>query len=114
MGRAAPGAAVSRRRLALGLPLRRLPGDVPGPLREADARIGHSGGRGVLDDLLSETLAWLVEAAHERGLQSSIVLLADESYDPVLLASRRLAAGRPLFRHDGFLVFLWDPRHGHG
>ena len=33
------------------------------------------------DRLLSDTLAWLVAAAAERGLGSSIVLLADESYD---------------------------------
>src|SRR3954454_6551375 len=33
------------------------------------------------DRLLSDSLAWLVAAAAERGLGSSIVLLADESYD---------------------------------
>ena len=32
--------------------------------------------------MLSDTLTWLVGAATERGLGSSIVLLADESYDP--------------------------------
>ena len=67
-----------------------------------------------LDDLVSETLAWMVEAARERGLQSSIVLLANESYDPVLLASRRLAAGCPLLRDDGVLAFLRDPGYGNG
>lgn len=34
------------------------------------------------DRLLADSLAWLVAAASERGVGSSVVLLADESYDP--------------------------------
>ena len=112
MGRAAPGATVSR-------------GATPWACRcnacqEAfQSRFGKPMPELVtpevetfLDDLISETLAWMVEAARERGLQSSIVLLANESYDPAV-ASRRLAAGCPLLRDDGFLAFLRIPaRYG--
>jgi len=55
-----------------------------------------------LDDLMSETLAWMVEAARGRGLQSSIVLLANESYDPVLW---RAAASLPGVRYFGTTAF---------
>jgi hypothetical protein len=34
------------------------------------------------DALMFETISWLVDAARRRGLQSSIVLLADASYTP--------------------------------
>ena len=55
-----------------------------------------------LDDLISETLAWMVAAARGRGLQSSIVLLANESYDPVLW---RAAASLPGVRYFGTTAF---------
>ena len=55
-----------------------------------------------LDDLMSETLAWMVEAARGRGLQSSIVLLANESYDPALW---RAAASLPGVRYFGTTAF---------
>jgi hypothetical protein len=55
-----------------------------------------------LDDLMSETLAWMVEAARGRGLQSSIVLLANESYDPV---HWRAAASLPGVRYFGTTAF---------
>jgi hypothetical protein len=55
-----------------------------------------------LDDLISETLAWMVAAARERGLQSSIVLLANESYDPALW---RAAASLPGVRYFGTTAF---------
>jgi hypothetical protein len=54
------------------------------------------------DDLISETLAWMVAAARGRGLQSSIVLLANESYDPVLW---RAAASLPGVRYFGTTAF---------
>jgi hypothetical protein len=55
-----------------------------------------------LDDLVSDTLAWMVDAASERGLQSSIVLLANESYDPILW---RGAASLPGVRYFGTTAF---------
>ena len=55
-----------------------------------------------LDDLISETLAWMVATAGERGLRSSIVLLANESYDPGLW---RAAASLPGVRYFGTTAF---------
>jgi len=55
-----------------------------------------------LDELVFDTLAWMVGAARERGLQSSIVLLANESYDPVLW---RAAASLPGVRYFGTTTF---------
>jgi hypothetical protein len=54
------------------------------------------------DDLISETLVWMVESARGRGLQSSIVLLANETYDPVLW---RAAASLPGVRYFGTTAF---------
>ncbi|MCD6033928.1 MAG: hypothetical protein K0S78_6114, partial [Thermomicrobiales bacterium] len=54
------------------------------------------------DDLVSETLVWMVAAACGRGLQSSIVLLANESYDPGLW---RAAASLPGVRYFGTTAF---------
>ena len=62
-----------------------------------------------LDDLVSDTLAWMVEAARERGLQSSIVLLANESYDPALWRAAASLPGVRYFGDDGVLAFLRDP-----
>jgi hypothetical protein len=55
-----------------------------------------------LDDLISDTLAWMVKAAYARGLESSIVLLADENYDPALW---RAAASQPGVRYFGTTAF---------
>ena len=55
-----------------------------------------------LDDLIAETLVWMVDAASERSLQSSIVLLANESYDPALW---RAAASLPGVRYFGTTAF---------
>lgn len=51
-----------------------------------------------VDDLLTGTLAWLVAEASARGLESSIVLLADEGYTP---AAWRAAAALPGVRYFG-------------
>jgi hypothetical protein len=53
-------------------------------------------------DLLSDTLAWLVGASRERGLESAIVLLADQSYAP---AFWRAAASLPGVGHFGSTAF---------
>ena len=55
-----------------------------------------------VDDLLAETLAWLVSESSRRGLASSVVLLADESYDP---AFWRAAASLPGVRYFGSTAF---------
>ena len=55
-----------------------------------------------LDDLLSETLAWIVAAAEVRGLGSSIVFLPEEGYDP---ARWRALAGLPGVRYVGCTPF---------
>ncbi len=54
------------------------------------------------DDLMRETLAWMVEAASERGMGSSIVLLPDAGYDPALW---RAAAALPGVRYFGTTAF---------
>ncbi len=55
-----------------------------------------------LDDLISETLTWLVDLARARGLHSSIVFLANEGYDP---ARWRAAALLPGVRYLGTTAF---------
>src|SRR5215213_4778310 len=55
-----------------------------------------------LDDLLTDTLAWMVDAARIRGLDSSIVLLANESFDPALWGA---AASLPGVRYFGTTAF---------
>lgn len=55
-----------------------------------------------LDDLVSDSLAWLVAAASQRGMHSSIVLLADAGYDPALW---RRAATLPDVRYFGTTAF---------
>jgi hypothetical protein len=55
-----------------------------------------------LDDLIQETLGWLVAGARARGLESSIVLLANESYDP---AQWRAAAALDGVRYFGSTAF---------
>jgi hypothetical protein len=54
------------------------------------------------DDLLSELTAWLVAAALDRGLESAVVLLPDENYDPV---RARAAAELPGVRFFGSTPF---------
>lgn len=54
------------------------------------------------DDLLAELIAWLVSAARERGLESAVVLLPDENYDP---ERARVAASLPGVRYFGSTPF---------
>jgi hypothetical protein len=54
------------------------------------------------DDLLSELIAWLVSAARERGLESAVVLLPDENFDP---DRARSAAELPGVRYFGSTPF---------
>jgi len=51
-----------------------------------------------VDDLLTETLTWLVAAASARGLGSAVVLLADEGFSA---ASWRATAALPGVRYFG-------------
>ena len=51
-----------------------------------------------VDDLLTETLAWLVSEASARGLGSSVVLLAEEDFSP---ATWRASAALPGVRYFG-------------
>ena len=51
-----------------------------------------------VDDLLAETLAWLVAGAKARGLGSAVVLLADAAYDA---AAWRTAAALPGVQYFG-------------
>jgi hypothetical protein len=55
------------------------------------------------DDLLAELIAWLVAAARERGLESAVVLLPDENYEPV---RAREAAQLPGVRYFGTTPFV--------
>lgn len=55
------------------------------------------------DDLLAELISWLVAAARERGLQSAVVLLPDENYEP---ARARAAAHLPGVRYFGTTPFV--------
>ncbi len=58
-----------------------------------------------LDDLISDTLSWLVDAANRRGLQSSIVMLADEGYDPGLWRAAAALEGVRYFGSTAFWLF---------
>lgn len=51
-----------------------------------------------LDDLLTETLTWLVSEASSRGIGSSVVLLADEGFSP---STWRVRAAMPGVRYFG-------------
>ena len=114
MGRAAPGATVSRGSHPLGVSLRCLPGGVPGSLREADAGVGHARRRDV------PRRSHVRDAGLDgRGRTRTRAAELDRpprqrELRPGALASRRLAAGCPLLRDDGVLAFLWDPGYGHG
>ena len=55
------------------------------------------------DDLLAELIAWLVAAARERGLESAVVLLPDENYEP---ARAQEAAHLPGVRYFGTTPFV--------
>ncbi|CAA9555202.1 MAG: hypothetical protein AVDCRST_MAG73-3225 [uncultured Thermomicrobiales bacterium] len=58
--------------------------------------------RAELEDLIAETVVWLIGAAHERGLGSAVILLPDEDdYDDALW---RFVAAQP-----GVVVFGTDP-----
>jgi hypothetical protein len=61
------------------------------------------------DDLIRETLAWMVEAANERGMGSSIVLLADAGYDPELWRSVAALPGARYFGTTAFWLFYGIP-----
>ena len=72
-------------------------------------RSGHARVAAFLDDLIAETLAWMVEAAHGRGMQSSIVLLANEGYDPVLWRAAASLPGVRYFGRTAFWLFYGIP-----
>jgi hypothetical protein len=57
-----------------------------------------------LDDLMFETLSWLADTAQRRGLQSSVVLLADASYTPDFW---RAAASLPDVGYFGTTAFWY-------
>jgi hypothetical protein len=61
------------------------------------------------DDLLAGTLAWLVAESSRRGLQSSIVLLADASYDPAFWRGAASLAGVRYFGSTAFPYFYGIP-----
>ena len=63
-----------------------------------------------LDDLISDTLAWMVVAANKRNLQSSIVLLANEGYDPALWRAAASLPGVRFFGTTAFWLFYGIPR----
>ena len=58
----------------------------------------------LLDDLMGETLEWVVASARERGVGSAIVLLADAGYDADLW---RAAASLPGVRSFGTTAFWY-------
>jgi hypothetical protein len=62
-----------------------------------------------LDDLIVDTLTWLVDSASQRGLQSSIVMLADASYDPVLWRTAAALPGVQYFGSTAFWLFYGIP-----
>lgn len=55
-----------------------------------------------LDDMLADLIVWLVEAARVRGLESAVVLLPDENYDP---ARAHAVAELPGVRYFGSTPF---------
>lgn len=55
------------------------------------------------DDLLAELIDWLAAAARKRGLESAVVLLPDENYEP---ARARQAAHLPGVRYFGTTPFV--------
>jgi hypothetical protein len=65
--------------------------------------------RELLDALIADTLAWLVAAARERSLQSSIVMLADESYDPGHWHAAAALEGVRYFGSTAFWYFYGIP-----
>lgn len=56
------------------------------------------------DDLMGDTLAWMAASASERGMESAIVLLANDDYDPRLW---RAAASLPDVRSFGTTAFWY-------
>lgn len=58
----------------------------------------------LLDDLMHDTLAWMVASASERGMGSAIVLLANDDYDAGLW---RAAASLPGVRAFGTTAFWY-------
>jgi hypothetical protein len=63
-----------------------------------------------LDDLMTETLGWMVSRARERGLESSIVLLADEGYDPAMWRAVASLPGVRYFGTTAFWLFYGIPK----
>ena len=62
-----------------------------------------------LDELIADTLAWLVAAARQRGLHSSVVMLADESYDPAPWHAAAALDGVRFFGSTAFWYFYGIP-----
>jgi hypothetical protein len=65
-----------------------------------------------VDDLLSGTLAWMVAEARQRGLTSSIVLLADASYDAAFWRAAASLDGVGFFGSTAFWLFYGIPADG--
>jgi hypothetical protein len=65
-----------------------------------------------VDDLLSDTLAWMVAEARQRGLTSSIVLLADASYDVAFWRAAAALEGVGFFGSTAFWLFYGIPAEG--
>jgi hypothetical protein len=61
------------------------------------------------DDLMRETLTWMVEGANGRGMGSSIVLLADANYDPALWRAAAALPGDRYFGTTPFWLFYGIP-----
>jgi hypothetical protein len=61
------------------------------------------------DDLMRETLAWMVEGANERGMGSSVVLLADAGYDRALWQAAATLPGVRYFGTTAFWLFYGIP-----
>ena len=76
-----------------------------GPMPEtANANVSE-----FFDHLMRETLAWLVGAARARGLESSIVFLANESYDPALWRAVSAMDGVRYLGSTAFWLFYGIP-----
>jgi hypothetical protein len=62
-------------------------------------------------ELLTDTLAWLVAASRKRGLESSIVLLADQSYQPAFWRAAASLPGVGYFGSTAFWLHYGVPQH---
>ena len=77
---------------------------------EAMPRTATAEVQAFLDDLISETLTWLVDAARARGLHSSIVFLANEGYNSARWRAAALLPGVRYLGTTAFWLFYGIPR----